>query len=52
MNQQTVVIKSNKYGITLFLDKDTAFRESAVADSQKNSKHLPNSLKMPRWHWL
>ncbi|MEI3190242.1 MAG: hypothetical protein V8S38_11595 [Lachnospiraceae bacterium] len=23
MNQQTVVIKSNRYGITLFLDKDT-----------------------------
>ena len=27
MNQQTVVIKSNKYGITLFLDKDTEFSE-------------------------
>ncbi len=27
MNQQTVVIKSNKYGITLFLDKDTDFSE-------------------------
>ena len=25
MSQQTVVIKSNKYGITLFLDKDTEF---------------------------
>ena len=25
MNQQTVVIKSNKYGITLFLDKDVEF---------------------------
>ena len=27
MNQQTVVIKSNKDGITLFLDKDTEFSE-------------------------
>ena len=27
MKQQTVVIKSNKYGITLFLDKNVSFRE-------------------------
>lgn len=27
MNEQTVVIKSNKYGITLFLDKDASFTE-------------------------
>ena len=27
MKQQTVVIKSNKYGITLFLDKDLSFQE-------------------------
>ena len=27
MNEQSVVIKSNRYGITLFLDKDASFQE-------------------------
>ena len=47
MIQQTVVIKSNKYGITLCLDKDIAFRDLL---SQIAEKYLPNSLVMLRWH--
>ena len=39
MIQQTVVIKSNKYGITLCLDKDIAFRDllSQIAEKFKAS---------------
>lgn len=35
MKQQTVVIKSNKYGITLFLDRNIPFRELLEAIGEK-----------------
>ena len=48
MKQQTVVIKSNKYGITLFLDKDISFREllGDVAEKFKASSAFFKDAKM------
>ena len=48
MKQQTVVIKSNKYGITLFLDKNVSFRELTedVAEKFKASSGFFKNAKM------
>lgn len=48
MKQQTVVIKSNKYGITLFLDKDTAFPEllKAIGEKFKSSSQFFKDAQM------
>lgn len=48
MNQQTVVIKSNKYGITLFLDKEPSFQEllKAVAEKFQASARFFENAKM------
>ena len=46
MNQQTVVIKSNKYGITLFLDKELPFKELLTEVGEKfkaSSKFFHNA---------
>ena len=44
MKQQTVVIKSNKYGITLFLDKDIPF-EKLLEDIGEKFKSSANFFK-------
>ncbi len=48
MIQQTVVIKSNKYGITLCLDKDIAFRDllSQIAEKFKASAKFFGDAQM------
>lgn len=48
MKQQTVVIKSNKYGITLFLDRNIPFREllENIADRFRASSEFSG---MPGW---
>ena len=48
MIQQTVVIKSNKYGITLCLDKDIAFRDllSQIAEKFKASAKFFGNAQM------
>lgn len=48
MKQQTVVIKSNKYGITLFLDKDMPFQEllKAVGEKFKSSSQFFKDAQM------
>jgi len=48
MNQQKVVIKSNKYGITLFLDKDMEFQEllDHIAEKFKASARFFENAQM------
>jgi septum site-determining protein MinC len=48
MNQQTVVIKSNKYGITLFLDKNMEFQEllKHIAEKFKASSRFFENAQM------
>lgn len=48
MKQQTVVIKSNKYGITLFLDKNTEFQEllKDIAEKFKASSKFFENAQM------
>lgn len=48
MKQQTVVIKSNKYGITLFLDKDMPFQEllKAIGEKFKSSSQFFKDAQM------
>lgn len=48
MKQQTVVIKSNKYGITLFLDRDISFREllEAIGERFRTSSDFFQNARM------
>ena len=48
MKQQTVVIKSNKYGITLFLDRNIPFREllENIADRFRASSEFFRDARM------
>ena len=48
MKQQTVVIKSNKYGITLFLDRNIPFREllADIAERFKASSEFFRDARM------
>lgn len=48
MKQQTVVIKSNKYGITLFLDREMPFQEllKAIAEKFKTSSSFFKDAQM------
>lgn len=48
MKQQTVVIKSNKYGITLFLDRNIPFREllEAIAGKFRSSSDFFQNARM------
>lgn len=48
MKQQSVVIKSNKYGITLFLDKDMPFPEllKDISEKFQTSSHFFKNAQM------
>ena len=48
MGQQTVVIKSNKYGITLFLDRNIPFREllANIAEKFKTTSDFFQNARM------
>ena len=48
---QAVVIKSNKYGINLVLDKTMPFRELLVA-IKRNFWNLRSFSKMQKWRFL
>lgn len=49
MKQQAVVIKSNRYGITLFLNRDLPFQELLEAIGEK-FRTPSDFFKMPEWH--
>lgn len=45
-----VLIKSNKYGITIYFDSDSSFEE-LLEVVKRNSNLLPGSLLAQKWLW-
>lgn len=45
-----VLIKSNKYGITIYFDSDISFEE-LLEVVKRNSNLLPGSLLTQKWLW-